>query len=144
MWRERSNFIIAARIPNGGEIETEQLWARQVAPRQFEICCIPFFVYDLALGDAVETDDEYIIKRVIAPSGRYVFRVWFKQSDDQLKVELVERLGELGADIEWSSLAWLRSTLPTLGELSTLPTTWRSWNRAVEWSTRPAGLDETP
>jgi hypothetical protein len=38
------------------EDRDEQLWARQVGDRRFEICCIPFFVYDMALGDVVETD----------------------------------------------------------------------------------------
>jgi len=48
-WRARANFIIAAEI--GGTAlrpEREQLWARQTDEFCFELCCIPFFVYDLA------------------------------------------------------------------------------------------------
>lgn len=80
VWRDRSNFVIAAAVPGGGDTETEQLWGRQIDERRFEICCIPFFVYDLALGDVVETDGDYIVERVVEPSGRYVFRVWFGES----------------------------------------------------------------
>ena len=79
VWRERSNFITAAPIPDGGDIETEQLWARK-DDDGLEICCIPFFVYDLALGDVVETDDDYLVRQVVRQSGRFVFRVWFGES----------------------------------------------------------------
>jgi hypothetical protein len=41
------------------------LWARQVGDRRFEICCIPFFLYDVALGDVVETDENYSLVRVV-------------------------------------------------------------------------------
>lgn len=72
VWRDRSNFVIGARLPEPGR--TEQLWARQLGDRRFELCCIPFFLYDLALGDVVETDDNYDVVRVLKPSGRYVYR----------------------------------------------------------------------
>jgi hypothetical protein len=102
VWRDRSDFIIAAEIPNGGEIKTEQLWAHQLDETRFEICCIPFFVYDLALGDIVETDASYLIRRVLQPSGRYTFRVWFGDSFHP-RDPIVDQLVELGALTEWSS-----------------------------------------
>ena len=100
-WRDRSNFIIGARLPEEGR--AEQLWARQVGDRQFEICCIPFFVYDVALGDVVETDASFDLVRVIEPSGRYVFRVWFGESSHP-REEIAARLATLGALLEWSSV----------------------------------------
>lgn len=86
--------------PQGGR--AEQLWARQAGDQQFEICCIPFFLYDVALGDVVETDASYNLLRVIEPSGRYVFRVWFGDSSHSAE-EIAEQLEELGALLEWSS-----------------------------------------
>ncbi len=80
VWRERSNVVIAAFVPDGGDTETEQLWARSIDDRRSEICCIPFFVLDLALADVVETDGDYLVRRVVEPSGRYVFPVWFGES----------------------------------------------------------------
>ena len=48
------------------------------------MCCIPFFVFDLALGDVVATSPregrKYVVDKVVEPSGRYVFRVWFGES----------------------------------------------------------------
>lgn len=103
MWRERSDFIIAAETPGGGDTGIEQLWARRLGERQFELCCIPFFVYDLALGDAVETDADLIVRRVVQPSGRYVFRVWFGESFHP-RNQIADALRALDSLVEWSSL----------------------------------------
>jgi len=53
----------------------EQLWARKLDGRNFEICCVPFFAYDIALGDIVETDNEFTVRRVVDKSGHKVIRV---------------------------------------------------------------------
>ena len=36
-----------------GKNEWEQLWGKEVGPQRCIVCCIPFFVYDVALGDEV-------------------------------------------------------------------------------------------
>ena len=100
VWRDRADFVIGASLPEEGR--AEQLWARQVGDQRFEICCIPFFVYNVALGDVVETNADYDFERVVLPSGRYVFRVWFGSTAvprQDIAGELVER----GAMLEWSS-----------------------------------------
>jgi hypothetical protein len=107
VWRDRSNFIIATPIePGEAGISTEQLWARRVDDRHYELCCIPFFAYDLALGDVVEVDPGYLVTRVSTPSGRYVFRAYFGRSAHP-RDEILERLAELGALVEWSSATLL-------------------------------------
>jgi hypothetical protein len=114
VWRDRANFLIKARLaPLSGENASnsknwEQLWCKQVSENQFEICCIPFFVYDLALGDVVETASEgearYVIKQVIRPSGHYSFRVWFGSSPAQdLREDVVKAAAQFGCLLEWSS-----------------------------------------
>src|SRR5205807_8144309 len=77
-------------------------WARQIDEHRFEICCIPFFVYDLALGDVVETDDDHVVQRVVESSGRYVFRVWFGESFHP-RDEIAAELEAMGSLLEWSS-----------------------------------------
>ena len=99
-WRDRANFVIGANLEENGR--TEQLWARQVGDLQFEICCIPFFVYDLALGDVVETDVSYTFVRVVTGGGRAVFRVWFGGSVYS-KEEIEKGVRQLGGLVEWSS-----------------------------------------
>lgn len=101
IWRDRANFIIAAEVSEGQD-EWEQLWARSVGERQYELCCIPFFLYDLALGDVVETDSRYNVQRVVNPSGRYTFRAWL--ADATVSADLViARLEQSGALVERSS-----------------------------------------
>lgn len=52
VWRDGADFIIAARIdPGDTGVDTEQLWARRIDDGRHELCCIPFFAYDLALGE---------------------------------------------------------------------------------------------
>jgi hypothetical protein len=100
VWRDRANFVIGAPLPEPGR--AEQLWTRQVGDQRFEICCIPFFLFDVALGDIVETDAGYDLVRVVEPSGRFVFRVWFGGSFHPREA-VAEELSELGALLEWSS-----------------------------------------
>lgn len=103
VWRERADFIIAVRIePGDTGIDTEQIWASRLAKRRFEVCCIPFFVYDLSLGDVVETDDAYLIENVVTWSGHHTFRVALSQARFPSE-ELVTELQNLGDLVEWSS-----------------------------------------
>lgn len=77
-WQDRADFIIGAPLPEPDR--SEQLWARRLDDLRFEICCIPFFLYDVALGDIVQTNAAYDLQRVIKRSGRSVFRVWLGAS----------------------------------------------------------------
>lgn len=105
VWRDKANFIIAAYLGDKeGRSEWEQLWALRLDERCFSICCIPFFAYDLALGDEVETDGNHVVQRVVKASGRYTFRVWFENSPRLgIKDEVLLQIGRVGVDFEWSS-----------------------------------------
>lgn len=105
VWRDRADFIIRADIEEEGlPRRFEQLWARQLGERRFEVCCIPFFVYDLALGDEVEADSQYVIQRVVRPSGRYTFRAWFGNSSHAgARDEVIDALRDLNSGLEWYS-----------------------------------------
>jgi len=100
VWHDRADFVIGAPLLEEGR--AEQLWARQVGDQRFEICCIPFFLYDVALGDLVETDAGYDLARVVQPSGRYVFRVWFGNTAHP-RQDIADELAERGVLLEWSS-----------------------------------------
>jgi hypothetical protein len=113
VWRERANFIIVARITDDELPHAwEQLWARQIDHSRFEICCIPFFLYDIALGDEVETADQegknYVVQRVLKDSGHYTFRVWFGSSSSPAALnDVIEKVAKLGCALEWSSKSLL-------------------------------------
>jgi hypothetical protein len=107
VWRDRSNFIISVELPERDRPRRlEQLFARQLREDRFEVCCIPFFVFDIALGDVVVTsprsDRQYVVEKVTEPSGRYVFRVWLGDSF-QPRDEIAGELKAFGSLLEWSS-----------------------------------------
>jgi hypothetical protein len=101
VWRTKADTVIAAEFMSDGAHAREQLWGRRVGDWQFEICCIPFFVDDISLGDIVETDESFHVRRVVTDSGRYVFRVWLADPGTQLA--LIHELQELGGLTEISS-----------------------------------------
>jgi len=105
VWRDKANFIIRVYLEEkNGRSEWEQLWALRLDERRFSICCIPFFAFDLALGDEVETDGGYVVQHVVSPSGQYTFRVWFGGSTyPGIKDEVVQHMESLAVAIEWSS-----------------------------------------
>lgn len=113
-WREKADFIIASRL--GEELgiddffEWEQLWARKVDSHSFELCCIPFFAYGMALGDVVETkrleSRNYVVNKVIRHSGRKTFRVFF-QSLVRWS-ETIDEIISLGCTVE---VRWEQSKL---------------------------------
>src|SRR6185312_6187921 len=72
VWRSRANFIVAAKVD---DTHWEQLWTQRLEHNQYLICCIPFFVYDLALGDVVSTQPrdskQYVVEQVVNPSSHF-------------------------------------------------------------------------
>jgi hypothetical protein len=104
IWRHRANFVFAAHLgTNEGKNEWEQLWGQKVGPQRFILCCIPFFVRDVALGDEVETDADFVLQRVVRPSGQVTFRVWFGDQDATTRQELVSEIEAMKPQMEWSS-----------------------------------------
>ncbi len=106
--RDRADFIVHAGLDDGGPLRFEQLWTRQISDTRFELCCIPFFVHDLALGDEIETEStaerRYVFVRVTKPSGGSTFRAWFGESDHpRAREELVEASQAGSWLFEWSS-----------------------------------------
>ena len=104
VWRDRADFVVMAPLPEPRTYE--QLWARQESEDLFEICCIPFFVHNLSLGDVVRTESRagrsHLVSEVVRPSGRWTFRLWLGESHEdggQVEAELVA----CGALTEWSS-----------------------------------------
>jgi len=104
VWRDKANFIIRAPLEkDGGRSEWEQLWALRLDERRFSLCCIPFFARDLALGDEVETDADFVLSRVIRSAGQTTFRIWFGGQAEGTRRELVREIEAMNPLMEWSS-----------------------------------------
>jgi len=108
-WRDRADFVIDADIAeDDSPRKWEQLWCKRIGANRYIVCCIPFFVYDLALGDEISARPvgakEHVLDRVLGQSGRFVFRVWLGDADEPcLEEEVVEHLRKLGCELEWYS-----------------------------------------
>ncbi|NUM55121.1 MAG: DUF4265 domain-containing protein [Candidatus Hydrogenedentes bacterium] len=108
IWGQRADFLILACIVNVHDDfappEVEELWARRVGQYAFEVCCIPFYAYDINLGDIVETNRKFLVKSIIIASQNYTFRVWFGETKgSKARSEIVGAIQDLGCEMEWSS-----------------------------------------
>lgn len=104
--RPRRSVMLRAIVDDVGPGENfEQLWSKRVGDDLFEICCIPFFVYDIALGDVVQADPEsgHVIRSVVRRSGNGVARVAVKRREDieALHEDLHGLTARLGYLCEW-------------------------------------------
>lgn len=117
IWRERANYIIRVRIiidSRDGTLGWEQLWSRKIDDALYEICCIPFFLYDVALGDQVKVDSDHLITEVKLRSGHYTFRVWFGDSkDSKIREQVMRETERLDCLFEWYSTNLLAISAPT-------------------------------
>lgn len=105
VWRDRANFVFAAHLgTKDGKNEWEQLWGKKMATQyRFILCCIPFFAQNIALGDEVETDADFVLQRVVHHAGQTTFRVWFGAQGMAMREELVREVEAMKPLMEWSS-----------------------------------------
>lgn len=102
--RKEANFLIAVEIDgNEKNRKWEQLWCEQLDSYRFKVSCIPFFTWEIDLGDEVETTEKYIFTRVIKPSGFKTHRIWFGDATEYDGSQVAMHLEKLGAEVEWSS-----------------------------------------
>ena len=121
VWGDKANYVMQAIVPDQDNLPMrEQLWARKLEGGRFELCCIPYFLRDLALGDIMLLDDSGVLKKVAERSGRYVFRIWLGDSSTPLG-EFQRELDSMGALQEWRA--------ENLGAID-LPDKESAWNMA--------------
>jgi hypothetical protein len=118
VWRERADFVIRCSLGDyGHEGRAEQLWAAQRGPYVFELCCLPFFTYGIALGDVVTTDPAYTLRQVDLPSGHRVIRVAFTQGQAGTSARNIIRAALTSSGCcEWYSADYVAIDVPSLSE----------------------------
>jgi hypothetical protein len=118
VWSDKQDTVVYAPLEESVDVRWEELPARQVSGTIFEICCIPFFVYDISLGDHVEiisdsTEIDRVVGRVVNTRGHYTFRLWFGESPEPTDPgKVIEEVARCGGDIEWSSKNLLAIDVP--------------------------------
>jgi hypothetical protein len=120
VWRDKADFMLNMKIDSeDGALRYEQLWVKRHGEELFEICCIPFFLYDLALGDKVrvaEQDGRRVMEGAVEFSGHHTFRAWFGDSSQATaKDEVLRELERRGCLYEWFSENLLAIDAPNDG-----------------------------
>jgi hypothetical protein len=119
-WGPRANFIIRADLSKYGMAgRLEQLWAFKIEETVFEICCIPFFTYGIALADKVECNHEYTVQRVIEKGDHKTLRVAVSDKRNQnhhLHEVLHEWADNTGLLYEWCGAGYLAVDVPPFSE----------------------------
>ncbi|MFD0378918.1 DUF4265 domain-containing protein [Streptomyces sp. NPDC127112] len=124
--RASTNYIARADLaPFGLDGQVEQLWLKAVNDGSYEVACIPFSAYGIALGDVVVlNDDDYVIE-VVRNSWHRTLRLLFipdlppadlQKATDEIKTEII------AADLqsEWNGTRLVAVDVPPDTEPSKL------------------------
>lgn len=108
-WYELPHYSLILPVPDS-EDTYEQLVTRQIGERRFLNLCIPYLLYDLALGDEIEVlgaQTEFASGsgfRVVRSSGRFVFRVMFSDLHKDKAKAAVKDIKQAGGLVErWNA-----------------------------------------
>jgi hypothetical protein len=121
IWQNEADFILQVPVSNPrnpGGYYLEHLWVKQLGNNRFSLCCIPFRLYDLALGDVVEVSQHgdgvtHDLKR-ISLSGQHTLRVWFGGSTHgKCRDILLVELDKLNCLVEWESNDLMATSAPS-------------------------------
>lgn len=109
VWGEHADFALQLRIETGNPNldnppRYEELPVQDLTEGFYRICCIPFFVYDLALGDVLHLVDGKL-DGVAQESGQHTFRAYFGRAFmPAARSVLIDELAIMpGVFIEWYS-----------------------------------------
>jgi hypothetical protein len=104
VWAGRTNTIFYVETKYLEDVEKwEQLWGKKTGHSTLVLCCIPFFVYDLALGDEVELDSNGRFLGIVKDGGHRTYRVWFGGQTNETQERIVREITALGPFVERSS-----------------------------------------
>ncbi|HEX6076331.1 MAG TPA: DUF4265 domain-containing protein [Micromonosporaceae bacterium] len=123
--RSNQNHIAMVDLsPFGFRNLMEQLWLTPLGEKKYQVSCIPFRVYGMALNDIVELDSTARhVKSVVGRSGHRAFRVFFAPAlsgtDLPAVVARVEAaVTEAGLKFEWSGNRHIAIDLPPGGKIN--------------------------
>lgn len=101
VWGSRSDAAVAVTVPGEPGV-LELLAVRRVAAGRYEVCCLPFLLYEICLGDVVDVDEATReITATVTDAGRFLFRVHTFRSRGGLKArDVASQVSSLGFAFE--------------------------------------------
>jgi hypothetical protein len=104
IWKDKADSVVIVKTSESDEQAWEEkLPARKLKDTQnlYEICALPFYTYDVCLGDTVRVDKDKNILEVVESPMRYGFRVYIKpESPDNTYEKVNEELSKHKCNIE--------------------------------------------
>jgi hypothetical protein len=109
-----ADFLVAVDLgEHGMPGRGEQLWSKQVGPTRFILRSIPFFAYGMRPGDEIETDESFMVQRVVARSGFEVLRLAVETTSARAFHDRIHpTLDRLGLLHEWRGQGYVAIRLP--------------------------------
>lgn len=118
VWKEKINYSL--HIPfvdaRSRHVYWEQLWVKHLGNDVYEICCVPFYIYDLALGDVVHlkpvNNHEHLV--LAQSSGHRTARIRLKQIEaEETRRQIFLFLEQHGCLYEWDSEQLIAVDIPS-------------------------------
>lgn len=109
---------VGAEADSAGSVKWEGLLARRLSSGRARICAVPFWVYDINLGDEVallkSAEAALVVAGVVVDGGNYTFRVRFEDvtHDDVRWRELIVELEPFGCWVDVRSPGLLAMSAP--------------------------------
>lgn len=103
--RREANYLVHVILDDEAQeigSDAEQIWVQELKDNKFKICCIPFFVYGLALDDIVRVDENNFVVELLESSGRKCHRIYRAEGFPTESEELMN-IALLGGTIERQS-----------------------------------------
>lgn len=125
--------------PFGFPSHMEQIWLRPLGDKKYEVCCLPFRVYGLALGDVVTLDPEARnVNGIVQHSGNRVFRIFFPSSIPlngflSAKKDVISAICDTGLQAEWSGERHVAINIPLGGSVARVWEVIREFEGAAVW-----------
>lgn len=102
LYRDVPAYMVHVGLEPGGRFQKEQLWTRQL-DEGLELRCVPFFAYELAVGDVFVVQAD-LAHEVIRASGHGVARILAVAEEQQTINRLRHLLGDEGYRFEESPI----------------------------------------
>ena len=106
-------------LPTDTDLCSEVIFANSLGEGRFRVCNIPFYAYNLNLGDivyaSVSADDSLPVYRFTeAGSGNKTMRVYFPVAlDNKERLAFMGKMNRLAANVEWANGHLCALSLPT-------------------------------
>ncbi|MFD4941402.1 DUF4265 domain-containing protein [Streptomyces sp. NPDC058239] len=121
---DQAYIAVADLAPFGFPGQMEQIWLRPLGDKKYEVCCLPFRVYGLAMGDVVSLDAEARnVNGIVRHSGNRVFRIFFPHSIPlerfiSAKESVISAICDADLQAEWSGDRHVAINIPVGGSVA--------------------------